>query len=327
MQHRESRLRSCLALLYWLQSGCIVDKMPPDIYADAGSLEVPDGSSGDPSLADAADAFAPGSDEDPEPIGDAGAADAGGDLPPAPGCDLTGPWLITERLVATGLGAQQAALWWLYYEFEQSGERLRVKKGLVCGTVVQPIGLVSASVDMHGSWPKILQNNPHTGRSGRSHPSAGGCNVSLAKTTTVMGATMPHYADQSHALPSLEQPASGSSPGWEDWDDDSKPGITLHVSGLATGVRYTSTRTSSSWSGDIKSGAKLFKLRSTWQQDDSVYGASSDALKGGGARDADPTLHFAQFAKLDNGQVSGDDTTLCKKLRELAPTLTAEANK
>jgi hypothetical protein len=260
-----------------------------------------------------------------EESGDAG--EELGDEPPAPGCDLTGPWLITERLIASGLGAQQAAIYWLYYELEQSGEKLRVAKGLVCGTVVQPVGSISASVDMHGSWPKLMEKNPHTGRAGVSKPTKAGCSVSMTRAPYVFGATMPYYQDDARALPGLDQAASGSSPGWEDWDADDQPGITMRVSGLANGIRYSTARTSSAWSGQIKSGAQLFKLFSVWQQVESVLGVTSEILKAMAVRDADPTLHFAQFARLEKDQVSGNDAAICKQIRELAPMLTAEANK
>lgn len=324
----DSRPWPCIALICCAQSACIVDAMPPDVYASTGYRDAAGSDPDRPSHQPHHDGSTP--DDSPDTAADASTAlDAGGDIgdaPPAPGCDLTGPWLITERLIATGLGAKQAAVWWLYYEIEQSGEKLRVKRGLVCGTEVRPVSAVSAKVDMRTSWPKIMERNSHAGVSGLSRPSPAGCGVSISRAPYVMGATMPYYQDKSHALPTLEQAASGSSPGWEDWDSDGKPGISLHVSGLANGVRYMAARTTGDWKGEIKRGAARFKLRSNWQQEEAVLGVTSDILKSTGTRDADPAVHFAQFAQLTPGQVSGDDATICNQIRNLAPMLTAEAN-
>ncbi len=300
--------------------------MPPDIYATSGEVEAGTNDAADASQLPPGDASADAATNTPsEPGTDAG--EVFGDDPPTPGCDLTGSWLITERLIASGLGAKQAAIYWLYYEFEQSGEQLRVKKGLVCGTVVQPVDLVSAAVDMRGSWPKLMEQNPHAGRVGSIKPRQNGCTVSMQQMPYVIGASMPYYEDRSRTLPTVEQAAAGSAPGWEDWDLDGKPGVSMYVSGLATGVRYSCTRTSSSWSGEIASAATHFKLSSIWLQDDSVLGVTSEILKATAARDADPSLHFTEFDKLEQGQVSGDDSAICKQIRELAPTLTPEANR
>jgi hypothetical protein len=42
-------------------------------------------------------------------------------------------------------------------------------------------------------------------------------------------------------------------------------------------------------------------------------------------RAADASLHFAQLARLKDGQATGDDAAICNALVELGPTLTPEA--
>ncbi len=171
----------------------------------------------------------------------------------------------------------------------------------------------------------MLQHNRHDGRRGTINPTSSGCSVSIERAAIVISATMPYYADSSRSLPTTE--AAGATPGWEDWDNDGHPAVSMRVSGLANGDRYCTTRTSAIWQGEAATDADYLKLRSDWRQDESVLGVTSDILKATGARDGDSSLHFVEFAKLSVGQVSGDDTTICKKIRELAPTLTPAATK
>lgn len=112
-------VRATLSLRLWLgpllgltQPSCLVQEPPRDVYADAAPYEtVVDGSV-------SADA-ATGSNRDG---GSADLADAGNELdaspfnpdatltPPPPECDFRGRWLVTERLVASGIGIRQAVL-------------------------------------------------------------------------------------------------------------------------------------------------------------------------------------------------------------------------
>lgn len=328
MIHPTRALLGFLVFCSSLQAACITDSVPADIYASAGPQKAPDTSgSMSPSTADPDDADgeeAPPTEEMEEMDG-MEEDEPSGDAPPNSKCDLSGRWLITERLIATGLGVKQASVAWRYYEIEQSGDKLAVAKGLLCGGQIQPVDAVSAAVDYHAAWPKILSQNPQGGRKGSAEATSSGCSVAFDRATVVFGATTPHYLDMSRALPTEQ--ASGSTPGWEDWDNDGKPGISLHVSGLASGTRYAATRTWATWKGDISSGADRFKLATIWGTDESVLGVTTDILKASGVPDSDPKLHFAEFARLSEGQVSGDDAAICAKVRQLAPMLTPNANK
>ena len=92
----------------------------------------------------------------------------------------------------------------------------------------------------------------------------------------VVGATTPFYADERNALPTIDQPATDTEPGWEDWDEDGNPAVSLHVSGLVEGERYTALRSFILWSGSIPSGAMTFRLPvSDWGQEESVLGVTA----------------------------------------------------
>jgi hypothetical protein len=256
-----------------------------------------------------------------QPGAEAGAASNGP-------CDLTGHWLISQHTVEQGLGVKQGGVWWFYYQLEQSGSDVTVKKGLVCAGRVFPIDLVAANVDWEKAWPAIVEKNTqHTGRLAKVTTSGTNCSVAFDPIYSVLGATSPYYADDSIALPLVAEKAAGDTPGWEDWDGDGKPGVSLIVTGIANGQRYTALRNLQDWGGKFTAGAATFKLPAVAKQDQSVLGVTNDLLKTSSVTDADPAVHFAQFAKLKPEQVKGDDQELCATIRELAPKLTPEANK
>ncbi len=216
---------------------------------------------------------------------------------------------------------------WYYYELEQNGGDLKVKKGISCGGKVVPLDLFGAGVEWEAAWPAILAKNSHADRLGKVSASGTNCSVSFDPAFTVLGATTPYYADPSHALPTVGEQASGDTPGWEDWDDDGQPGISFNVSGFATGTRYSIQRVFNDWTnGNYSPGATAIKLNAVTQQDESVLGATSDIIKTLSVPDTDESLQFTQFARLGADQVQGDDAALCATVRELAPTLTPEAN-
>lgn len=349
---------SGLLVLSAVVPACITDSVPPNDYVsspasqgtdagvDAGKpASKPDAASStkrdtgadmepedepednpDPTPSDNPDPT-PSDKPDPTPSDDAGTisppGDAGVDNGP---CDLTGYWLITQHGVHQALGVRQTAMSWYYYELEQNGSDLKVKKGLACGGKVIPLDLLGAGVDWEDAWPAILEKNSHEGRLGEVTASGMNCSVSFDPAFTILGATTPYYTDPANALPGVDEEASGDTPGWEDWDDDGKPGISFYVSGFASGARYSVQRVYNDWTGNFSAGATLLKLDALTQQDESVLGATSDIIKTLSVPDTDESVHFVQFARLDADQAQGDDASLCATVRELAPTLTREAN-
>jgi hypothetical protein len=332
-----------LAVLLGLATpGCVTDSVPPDIYSEASQPDA-DPSVEAPSDRTARDepptrpANAPGTaatGSEPEAPGIAPAADPEADaVAPVAGngsgaCDLRGHWLITQHTIASGLGVKQRAAWWFYYEIDQAGSDLTVKRGFVCGSQVFPVDPLSAAVEFDASFPAMLANNSHAGRRGSVTASGDGCSVSFERAVIVVGATTPFYADERNALPTIEQPATDTEPGWEDWDEDGNPAVSLHVSGLVEGERYTALRSFILWSGSIPSGAMTFRLPvSDWGQEESVLGVTAEVLKQTGVPDADRSGHFTQFARLAPEQVPGDPDSICATVRQLAPTLTPDANR
>jgi hypothetical protein len=311
-------------------AGCLVVEVPEDRYASDDSYDSDESPSSE----------APSNDAGKEqPTGPAGPSDAAASpgpgfpaadaalMPPNPDCDFSGRWIATERRVATGLGVKQAGVYWLYYELAQSGDQLRVQKGLACGTVVKPIDALAAKVVMEKSWPLFLANNPMTGRTGSIASSASDCSFKLNRFYTVMGASADYYRDPKRALPTIDQKATGSTPGWEDYDHDGNPGSTLTVSGILNGTMQTVIRGWGEYAGTVPKGASKFQLPLDWNQDMSLLAVSSEPLKTQGVKDGDRRLHFVQFARLSDAQATGDDATVCKSILALAPQLTPDADK
>ena len=260
------------------------------------------------------------------------AADAGTDAgeasAPAGPCDLTGRWLATRREVATAIGSVEASHTWLYYELTQNGSSVTVTKGLDCGENVRSLSAVGANVDYPKAWPAMMTKESDTGLKGSSARTTNGCHVAFEKHYNVAGATVSFYSDPMQTLPTASQQASGSTPGWEDWDGDGQPGYTLNVTGLVTGQIYIVTRSWSEWTGDVAGNASTFNLAVDWNSEQDVLGINGPSLlsmAASGVKDSDPSLHFVTFARLMPSQATGTDADICTAVRQLAPTLTPSA--
>jgi hypothetical protein len=168
-----------------------------------------------------------------------------------------------------------------------------------------------------------------TGRTGTSVATSSGCSVSFEKYYEVIGASVPYYLQNlSVAMPTASQEATATSPGWQDWDDDGNPGITMNVTGLTTGQIYVSLRTYTQWSGAIAAGSNNFTLADDWDSDTDLLGYDGSSLltsTASASKDNDASLHFATFARLSASQATGDDTAVCTAIRSLAPMLAPEA--
>jgi hypothetical protein len=251
---------------------------------------------------------------------DAGASDGGG------ACDLTGRWLVALRVVAEALGQTQASHNWFYYEIQQTGDQVTVTKGLHCGFEVKHLSALGADVDTSAAWPSLLVHDSDTGRMGTMTATATGCQFDLAKMYTVRGATLPYYADPTTTMPTPMQQATGSTPGWEDWDGDGNPGITLTVSGAATGHLYCAQRDWNQYSGAVCNNATTFQVPATFDTGQDVLGYDGSSLITESSEpDPDPTMNYVWFAKLAPTEATGDDTAICASVRSLVATKTPNA--
>ncbi|HET8934596.1 MAG TPA: hypothetical protein VFN67_14205 [Polyangiales bacterium] len=241
-------------------------------------------------------------------------------------CSLNGRWLATMHYVTDALGQKQYCHSYLYYEIEQTAQVFTIKKGLLCGDDAVGDGDFAATVDFKPSWSAVASRVQYAGRKGTSAAGSGGCEVDFEKWYTVRGATIPYYLDPANPLPSAEQPAMGTAPGWEDWDMDGNPGLTGTISGVVTGKIFTAPRQWTSMHGSVPDVSSSFRLALMWDQDANVMSYDgSPLLASSAARAAEATLHFVQFARLSEEQAAGDDQAICANVTMLAKTLTPEA--
>lgn len=263
----------------------------------------------------------------PSSTGQAGsqpmAAAGSGATAPAGRCDMTGRWVSTTHLATDALGQLQFAHAFIYYEISQQGDNFTVTKGLLCGDDAVGVGAFAVTVDFKSAWPAERMKVSYTGRTGTSTSAASGCMVSFAKWYTVRGATNPYYLDPSTTLPTADDKATDTAPGWEDWDNDGNPGITGVLSGIVTGKIFVAPRQWTQPAGMVTDLTTPFTLPTMWDQQQNVMAYDgSDLLGSEAARAADMTLHFTEFARLSDSQATGDDTAICNSVVDLVPTLT-----
>jgi hypothetical protein len=268
-------------------------------------------------------------DLDAAPARDGDAATEGGAATPAnPSCDMNGRWLVAQRVLAQALGQTQASHNWFYYEVRQDGDQVTVTKGLHCGYEVVHVTALGADVDSHLVWPALLTHNSDTGRKGTMKVTSSGCQLDVEKRYTVRGATVTFYSDPNQSMPTASQQASGTTPGWEDWDADGKPGITLSVSGAASGHLYCAQRDWNQWSGAVAANSTTFSVPATWNSGQDALGYDGSSLVTQSAvPDSDATQHYVWFARLNSTQATGSDTAICTSIRALVPALTPAALK
>jgi hypothetical protein len=306
---------------------------------DAGSTPKRDAATGTPTDTGSTAPRNEGATTTPNAKKDAGASPPDDGSPASAGnpagspCDLTGRWIMTERALSSAFGAKQINILWHYLELTQQGANVTMKKTLLCGgsTVGEPGGF-AVMMDDSQAWPAYQEKTNYNGRKGTAEDSGGGCAVAFEEAVLIRGMT-PEYKDTKVALPTLEEKASGGK-GWEDWDGDGKPGVTMNVSGAATGKVFTSFRTSGNCSGAIAANAKGFQLDNyDWVTERAVLGTdpgdpiTRSLLASPAERAPDKGKNFVEFARLAGDQATGDDSAVCEAIRSLAPTLNATANK
>ncbi len=317
-------------VLLGMAAGCGSDQVAPGYYGDldgapegAASSSSSSGSSsgGDdaPALADTGGSSSSG--------GEGGASFEGG-TPTSASCDMNGRWLVAQRVLADALGQTQASHNWFYYEITQNADQVTVTKGLHCGYEVVAVSALGASVNSQKSWPAFLTHDTDTGRKGTMEVTSSGCQLGIEKRYTVRGATVAFYSDPNQAMPTMSEKAAGSTPGWEDWDADGNPGISLTVSegGSALGTLYCAQRDWNQFDGSVAANATKFSVPVTWAPDQDALGYSGSSLvTQSSVPDTDAAQHYVWFAKLGPTQATGDDPTICASVRSLVSTLTPAA--
>ncbi|MET0283762.1 MAG: hypothetical protein ABW352_04810 [Polyangiales bacterium] len=258
-----------------------------------------------------------------------GGDDGGGEEPQPTGpCNLAGRYAITERFGMDGLGAKQIVQNWYYVDLKQNGNDLEFTNSFGCGAQVNGAFPFEVKMDDTAAWPAYAANPAYLGRKGTVEMTADGCSVKFDKDAIVRGGTVEYYRDLTKPLPKLAEQAAPDKPGWEDWDNDGKPGVTLKISGIAQGSLHAVMRNWTEYSGTVQEGATTLTMSLNWGQSRSTLSyEGSQLLTADAARDPDESKHVVEFGKLTNEQTSGDNEAICKNVRDLAPTITPNASK
>ncbi|HKU42605.1 MAG TPA: hypothetical protein VJR89_30815 [Polyangiales bacterium] len=269
----------------------------------------------------------------------AGAAAEGGEAMGAadPECDMTGVWIarLTTFSRDSVFSAVQTTSNWFYYEFEQTGRTVRIKKQLDCGFQVSG----SADVTLNKATVKaLLTRNEQSGRrEGEFYKDGERCAFKLQRFYSVRGAQRDVYLtgdlSKNPALSSLTPalPTESSPAGAEDWDMDGKPGIAVNVAGL--GSRHVVQR---DWNEFFSEGmrvpalnAKEFAVRADFDSQESILATSGGlgALLRAGASPATGMQHRITFRLLgrdpNDAAVSAvrvaDDVETCFNIQDALP--------
>jgi hypothetical protein len=280
---------------------------------------------GRPDVAPPLDAGA-GGEVDPPPSMDGGRDE--GSIPPIdPECNLGGRWLVSQRYVAEAVGERQGSHGWFYLEVRHEGPNITVQRGLHCGYNVTPITPLGGKVDCSAAWPSFLAKNSSAGRRGTFVKSGSACHLKLETEYTARGVTLPHYRDPAFPLPTASQPAQGTTPGWEDWDGDGNPGVTLNVTGLASGKIYSAQRERTAYEGDIPLAAAKFKVPITVGTENVVLGRMGPVLlESPSSVSSDASQHYVWFVRLADDQALGSDAEACLAVRALKGQLVPEGD-
>jgi hypothetical protein len=208
----------------------------------------------------------------------------------------------------------------------QNADQLTVTKGLHCGYDVVAVSALGANVSSQACWPDFLKYDSDTGRTGTMEVTPSGCELSFEKRYTVRGATASYYQDPSTTLPTVSEKASPSLPGWISWCNASNPGITLAITGTASGDLYCVQRDWNEYSGAVAPDTTTFQIPVTWNSDQDALGyTGSSLITMQDEPDSDPSQHYVWFAKLDSTQATGTDTEICAAVRGLVSVLTPDA--
>ena len=330
-----------------LACGCTEDGVEPGESAD-GSMAVDGAGPHDVRVAETAPpGRADAAPNDAVPIDDVGRVGDAGDAAPPPGidvtepptpdagapppldaeCDLRGRWLVSQRYVAEAVSEKQGSHSWFYLEVRHEGAVVTLQKGLHCGYNVTPITALGGKVDCAAAWPSFLAKNTSAGRRGTFVKNGSVCHIKLDAEFTPRGVTLPYYLDPARPLPTASQPAQSGAPGWEDWDGDGNPGVTLNVSGLATGKIYSAQRERTVYEGDVALAAAKFKVPISVGFENVVLGRMGPVLlESPSSVSADPSQHYAWFARLADDQALGSDAERCLAVRALKAQLVPEGD-
>jgi hypothetical protein len=294
------RARPWLALL--VAAGCTWGDGPPALAEPAT----------DTARSEAVAAPAQRLGSTPRPLPEGAVAD--------PDCDLSGRWWSVESTVQVGFGGavRQETRLLEYWELRQAGADLTVVRHRVCDIASRSVGALAATQVFYAEAYRdaLRAQVRYDGRVGLVGGLGDGrCALSMGEAAHVRGATLPHFADPERPLPS--EPAADGAPGTEDWDEDGDPGLSVQVTGAATGRVFSVTRSFDAPYGELAAGAERFTVAESFRTERVALGSAPAGLPSAElSASVDPADHTRTFLRIAAQELTGlDDSALCEALR------------
>jgi hypothetical protein len=254
------------------------------------------------------------------------------ELPPgsvaSPQCQLEGAWMAEEVTTQIGLGdaIRQRTTQLEYWLFAQDGMDVTTLRHLVCDITARNVGVLSTTETHYtAAYRDALRD--HDAQAGRraliGETSEGACAVSFAEGVQLRGATLDVFATPAMPLPTTAQ--KGETPGAEDWDGDGHPGMTVQVTGAATGQLFTVIRSFDAPQGTLPADAAAFAVAETFRIERKVLGTLPASLPTAELT-ASPRYRdqYRAFLRLDDALQGLAAPALCDALRKHAQAARSE---
>jgi hypothetical protein len=240
----------------------------------------------------------------------------------SPACRLEGAWMSEEVTTQIGLGdaIRQRTTQLEYWFFAQDGLDVTTLRHLVCDISARNVGVLSTT-ETHYTTAYRDALRDHDAQVGRpaliGETPDGTCALSFAQGVQLRGATLDAFASSEKALPTT--PQKGEAPGVEDWDNDGHPGMTVQVTGAATGQLFTVLRSFDAPQGMLPVHASAFAVAESFRIERKVLGTIPASLPTAELT-ASPRRHdhYRAFLRLDDALHGLSPTKLCEALRAQA---------
>lgn len=166
-------------------------------------------------------------------------------------CDMNGIWVARMMAVNEALSLEQCGSQYFYFELKHEGANVEVVHSMFCG--IEGRGSSNGTLS-DASILSLTKSNSQVGRKGTMTKGADGtCQLTMEPFWSILGADeamfapMPRNASTPLSQVQSSTPLPTSAAGAIDMDSDGNPGLSIIVTGVIQGTRYSVQRTSNTW--------------------------------------------------------------------------------
>lgn len=266
------------------------------------------------------------------------------EIEPDPACDMTGHWMAQKVTVSEVIGVQATTYNHFYYDIVQDGETATIVDSLHCGFYVEtPLLQATLSEQTATALRRI---NDSDGRTATYVADGDECRAEFDDAYVLRGLEpQEHWLDDEWAgeelasgEPSLPEPEKPNcecdretcecddtgrydpetdTPGWEDWDEDGLPGVTIRPGGGKVGLaqrdwdRYLGTTPQASAGSPLEE----LELDVEWNNTQTVLFKVEGTVFGEDEVTRDPDLHYVTFRRMEAPDRNAtSDAELCQDI-------------